>query len=467
MSRLANLGASDAATAIREGRASSLELVEDCLRRIGEVDGAIQAWAFLDPDHARRQARAADDYRRAGGTLGPLHGVPVGIKDIFDTSDYPTEFGSALWKGRTPRYDAAAVARLRAAGAVIIGKTVTTEYAYFHPNKTRNPHDPARTPGGSSSGSAAAVAAGMVPAAIGSQTNGSVIRPAAFCGVVGFKPTHGLIPRTGALLLSRALDHVGVFARSVTDAALLADVLAGFDEEDPDTRPIASPQLAAIAGSEPPLPPRFAFVKGPAWKAADPVLDEAFAELVAAIGDNAQPVELGSAFDRAIELHGVVMAVEMAHNFRRDLVQGGDALSLQLRELLTRGQKYTAFDYLEALSSAEALNRVLDDVFNEYDAILTASAPGEAPVGTATGNPAFCSTWTYLGTPAVSLPLLEGPNGMPIGVQLIGRRGNDARLLRTARWLSQHLAGGTRRPARKPSSDRSATGRRGSQRKSK
>ena len=445
----------DAAQSVREGRISSAELVEDCLRRVEEVDGAIQAWAFLDPDHARRQARAADDHRMAGRTIGPLHGVPIGIKDLFDTSDYPTEFGSALWKGRTPRHDAVAVARLRAAGAIIMGKTVTTEYAYFHPGKTRNPHDPTRTPGGSSSGSAAAVAASMVPAAIGSQTNGSVIRPAAFCGVVGFKPTHGLIPRSGALLLSRTLDHVGVFARSVTDAALLADVLIGHDDEDPDTRPIASPQLALTAAGEPPLPPRLAFVKGPAWKAAEPMLDEAFGELVAALGDVIQPVELGGAFDRVIDFHGIVMAVEMAHNFRRDLAQGGEVLSVQLRELLERGGKQTAIAYLEATSAVEAYNRLLDDIFSEYDAILTASAPGEAPIGMATGNPIFCSTWSLLGTPAVSLPLLQGPNGLPIGVQLIGRRGNDARLLRTARWLAAHVSKGA---GRKASSSRHKAG---------
>ncbi|HEY5827998.1 MAG TPA: amidase, partial [Hyphomicrobiaceae bacterium] len=209
---LCALTLSDAAADIREGRITSVELVGACLERIAEVDGQVQAWTFLDRDYAMRQAEAADDHRRHGRALGPLHGVPIGIKDIFDTGDMPTEFGSALWAGRTPRRDAAAVARLRAAGAVIMGKTVTTEYAYFHPGKTRNPHDPERTPGGSSSGSAAAVAAHMVPGAIGSQTNGSVIRPAAFCGVVGLKPTHGLIPRSGALLLSRALDHVGVFA---------------------------------------------------------------------------------------------------------------------------------------------------------------------------------------------------------------------------------------------------------------
>jgi Asp-tRNA(Asn)/Glu-tRNA(Gln) amidotransferase A subunit family amidase len=460
--RPSELGLADAAAAVKDGRFSAFELVEDCLKRVGERDEQVQAWAFLDPEHALRQARAADDHRRAGRALGPLHGVPIGIKDIFDTSDYPTEFGSALWRGRTPRQDATAVARLRAAGAIIMGKTVTTEYAYYHPGKARNPHDPSRTPGGSSSGSAAAVAAGMVPAAIGSQTNGSVIRPAAFCGVVGFKPTHGLIPRSGALLLSRALDHVGVFARSVVDAALLADVLAGYDEDDPDTRAIAAPQLAATAAAEPPLPPRFAFVRGPAWKAAEPYLDDAFAELVAVLGDAVQPLDLGSAFDRGIDFHGTVMAVDMAHNFRRDLATGGDALSPQLREQLERGQRLTAFDYLEAVASAEAFNRLLDNAFDEYDAILTASAPGEAPVGTATGNPIFCSLWTYLGTPAVSLPLLEGPNAMPIGVQLIGRRGNDARLLRTARWLSQFLAKGAGRARRSPSPNRKASTRRGS-----
>src|SRR5918998_6460904 len=240
---LSALTVSEAAVEIREGRVTSAELVAACLERIDEKEPEVQAWTFLDRDYAMRQAEAADLHRKEGKATGPLHGVPIGIKDIFDTGDMPTEFGSPLWAGRTPRRDAAAVASLRAAGAVILGKTVTTEYAYFNPGKTRNPHDHARTPGGSSSGSAAAVAAHMVPGAIGSQTNGSGIRPAAFFGVVGVKPTHGLIPRTGALLLSRALDHVGVFARTVEDAALLAKTLAGFDKEDPDTRPLASPRF--------------------------------------------------------------------------------------------------------------------------------------------------------------------------------------------------------------------------------
>jgi Asp-tRNA(Asn)/Glu-tRNA(Gln) amidotransferase A subunit family amidase len=461
---LCSLTLADAADEIREGRISSTELVADCLKRIDEVEDKVQAWAYLDREHAMRQAVAADDHRKAGKATGPLHGVPIGIKDIFDTADMPTELGSPFWAGRTPRRDAVAVATLRAAGAVILGKTVTTEYAYFHPGKTRNPHDAERTPGGSSSGSAAAVAALMVPGAIGSQTNGSVIRPAAFCGVVGFKPTHGLIPRSGALLLSRALDHVGVFARTVGDAALLAEAMAGFDGEDPDTRPIARPPLAAVAASDPPLPPRLAFVRTPAWPQAEPVLEPAFAELTAALGEAASEVVLGPSFDRILDLHRIVMEVEMAHNLHRDYEQGGDRLSPVLRALIERGRAYPAVDYTRALAAPAALNTMLDDVFNEYDAILTPAAPGEAPRGLdRTGNPAFCTLWTYLGTPSVTLPLLQGENGLPIGVQLVGRRGNDARLLRTARWLVETVEGGGRRRPR----DRAAPARGGTPRRRK
>jgi len=445
---LSSLSLVEAAADIRDGHITSAALVGDCLARIKAVDGQVEAWTFLDPDHAIRQAEAADEHRRHGKALGPLHGVPIGIKDIFDTGDMPTELGSALWAGRTPRRDAYAVARLRASGAVIMGKTVTTEYAYYTPGKTRNPHDPERTPGGSSSGSAAAVAASMVPGAIGSQTNGSVIRPAAFCGVVGFKPTHGAIPRSGALLLSRALDHVGVFARSVADAALLAETLAGFDEEDPDTRPVARPPFAAVAASEPPLPPRFAFVRSPAWQQhAESSTVGAFEELVGVLGEAASEVELGQSFERAVELHGIVMAVDMAHNLHRDYEKGADKLSPRLRQLIERGRAYPAIDYTRAVAAAGSLNEALAPIFDEYDAILTPAAPGEAPRGLdSTGNPVFCTTWTYLGTPAVTLPLMQGENSMPLGVQLVARRGNDARLLRTANWLAKTVERGGRRP---------------------
>jgi Asp-tRNA(Asn)/Glu-tRNA(Gln) amidotransferase A subunit family amidase len=450
--RSMSLGAltlTEAAAYIREGRMSSVELVRDCLARIDAVDGQVQAWAFLDRDHAMRQAEAADRYRKTGKAVGPLHGVPIGIKDIFDTNDMPTELGSPVWAGRMPRKDAAAVARLRADGAVILGKTVTTEYAYYQPGKTRNPHDPARTPGGSSSGSAAAVASFMVPGAIGSQTNGSVIRPAAFCGAVGFKPSHGLIARTGALLLSQTLDQVGVFTRSLEDAALLAESLVGFEEDDADTRPVARPPFAAVAASEPPLPPRFAFVKSPVWDQADAVTHAAFAELAAALGDAVSEVELSGQFASAVDWHRIVMDVEMAHNLHRDYEKFGDRLSDKLRHLIERGRGHKAIDYAAALAGRSALNEALEDLFNEFDAILTPAAPGEAPTGVETGNPIFNTIWTYLGTPAITLPLLQSPAGLPLGVQLVGRRGNDARLLRTARWLFKRVSGQARR-SKKP-----------------
>jgi Asp-tRNA(Asn)/Glu-tRNA(Gln) amidotransferase A subunit family amidase len=258
--------------------------------------------------------------------------------------------------------------------------------------------------------------------------------------VVGFKPTHGLIPRSGALLLSRALDHVGIFARSVEDAALMAEVMAGFDNEDPDTRPIARPPLASVAASEPPLPPRFAFVRSAAWDHADPTTRDAFAELVETLGEAAVEVDIGESFGRAIVMQKVVMEVEMAHNFHRDYERGAAQLSAPLRKLIERGRQYPAVEYAAALAGSASLNAALDDVFNEYDAILTPAAPGEASRGLeSTGNPIFCTTWTYLGTPAITLPLLRSEAGMPIGVQLVGRRGNDAKLLRTAHWLVKTL----------------------------
>jgi Asp-tRNA(Asn)/Glu-tRNA(Gln) amidotransferase A subunit family amidase len=241
----------------------------------------------------------------------------------------------------------------------------------------------------------------------------------------------------------------------VEDVALLAQELAGFDAEDPDTRPRARPPLAAVAGSEPPLPPRFAFVRTPAWPQAEPVTAPAFAELVEALGEAASEVELGASFERAIEMHRIVMDVEMAHNLHRDYEKGGDKLSPLLRQLIERGRSRPAIDYTRALAGAAPLNAMLDPVFDEYDALLTPAAPGEAPRSLdSTGNPVFCTIWTYLGTPAVTLPLLQGENGMPIGVQLVARRGNDARLLRTARWLAGTIERGRRRRARGTSGTR-------------
>ena len=434
----------EAARLIREGIISSQQLIEACLARIRAVDGEVQAWAFLDPDYALAQARAADELRLSGKPIGPLHGVPVGIKDIFDTADMPTEHGSALYVGRTPARDATVVARLRAAGAVIMGKTVTTEFAYFSPGKTRNPHNSEHTPGGSSSGSAAAVAAEMVPLALGSQTNGSVNRPAAFCGVIGYKPTHGLIPRHGNLTLSRTLDHVGLFARTIDDIALLAEQLVGYDEQDPDTRPRARMPFVEVAAEEPPLEPMFAFVKTPYWERVDDETKEGFAELIATLGERCEEVELFPSATEAWEWHKTIMDAEMAANLAREYQRNRDRLSVQMRALMERGQKVGAVDYQRALGRIAPIHESFVELFEQrYDAILTPAAPGPAPKGLAsTGDPSFCTLWTLCGMPAISLPLLQSENGLPIGVQLVGPRDGDARLLRTARWLAAHVAAG-------------------------
>jgi Asp-tRNA(Asn)/Glu-tRNA(Gln) amidotransferase A subunit family amidase len=439
--RSLTLSAADAAQQIREGKLTSQELVQACLERIRALEPKVQAWTFLDEEHALSQARAADEKKALGEPIGPLHGVPVGVKDIFDTADMPTENGTVLHKGRTPRQDAAAVSMLRAAGAVILGKTVTTECAYFSPGKTRNPHNPEHTPGGSSSGSAAAVAAGMVPLALGSQTAGSVIRPASFCGAYGYKPTHGLIPRGGVLQLSRTLDHVGLFARSIDDLALLLEELQGYDERDPDTRPRARIPFQKLAAEEPPIPPMLAFVKTPHWERADSETKEAFAELLDALGPRAEELELMPSALDGWDWHKTIMASEMAANLEREWRAGKERLSDPLRSLIERGREVRAVDYQRALRSLGPVVESFDELFMErYDAILTPAALGTAPKGLgSTGDPAFCSLWTLLGMPAITLPLMQGANALPLGVQLVGRRNFDARLMRTARWLVEKL----------------------------
>src|SRR6266446_3667668 len=311
---LAALTATEAAAEVARGAISSEEYSRASLDRIEATDGEIKAFAHLDREHVLAQARALDERRAERRSMGPLYGVPVAIKDIIDTADYPTELGSPIGAGRRPRHDATVVARLRAAGAIIIGKTATTEFAYYHPGPTRNPHDPTCTPGGSSSGSAAAGAAKMVPLALGSQTNGSTIRPAAFCGVFAVKPSHGLVSRAGVLALSRKLDHIGAFARSLPDLALILEVIAGHDPADPDTEPFATPDFRALQSEEPPLPPRFAFVRTPVWDKADDDTKVAFEELVAALGSQVEPVDLPPSWTEAWEVHRTIMAADMAHN---------------------------------------------------------------------------------------------------------------------------------------------------------
>jgi len=433
---LAWMTAAEAVKAMLEGQISAEEYAESCLAQIEREEGRVQAWAYVDREFALSRARALDEHRREGKPLGPLHGVPVGIKDIIDTDDMPTEDGTVLHAGRQPTDDATVVARLRQAGALILGKTVSTEMATYSPGKTRNPRNPDHTPGGSSSGSAAAVAAGMVPVALGTQTNGSVIRPAAYCGVYGFKPTRGLISRHGILRQSRVLDQVGVFARDLHDIALTTEQLMGFDDNDPATRPRPRPQLVRALAEEPPFAPKLAFVKTPMWDQAEAETQAAFSELADHLGESMEEVPLGASFRGAWDALKVIMEADIASSYRHEYQRGRDQLSRSLREQIERGQRVLAGEYNDAVDSIDGYYNALDGMRLDYDAVVTPATTGTAPRGLeSTGSPVFCSLWTLCGMPALSLPLMEGENGLPLGVQLVGFRGADARLLRTARWM--------------------------------
>lgn len=426
-----------AAAKLRAGDISSEQLVQACLDRIADTEEKVGAWAFLDPDYALQQAREADLALRAGTVWGPLHGVPVGVKDIFDTADMPTENGTILHAGRQPGEDATTVALLRQGGAVILGKTVTAELAVYAPGKTTNPHDERRTPGGSSSGSAASVADFMAPLALGTQTNGSVIRPASFCGVYGFKPSFGRISRHGILKQAPSLDQVGIFGRSVEDVALLAEALMGFDPRDKAMWSTARPGLFENLLSDPPIPPRLAFVKSPVWDQATATAQDVLTEFARSLDEHAGEVALSPKCDGAVSCHRTIMLSEMAANYAGLYDHGREAISTTLRGMIEEGQQFPAAEYITALKHIPLINDALEEVFTSHDAIMTLSAPGEAPVGLeSTGSPIFSTLWTLCGLPAISLPLLAGEDGMPLGVQLVGPRNGDARLLRTARWLA-------------------------------
>ncbi len=398
------------------GRLSSVDLVNDCLRRIALREPVIGAWAHLDAEFARSQARAADDALSAGKPLGALHGVPVGIKDIIDTAGLPTEHGTPAFAGRRPKQDAEVVRRLSAAGAIIMGKTVTTELAFYGPGKTRNPADPSRTPGGSSSGSAAAVADYHVPLALGSQTAGSILRPASYCGVFGFKPTFGAIPLDGVIAQSPPLDTLGGYARSPADLALLTSVLSG------------QPCDAAPTGGS----LRLGFIKTPAWPQGDQAMREAFARLASANADTIEEIPMPAPFDDTGGLQRAVQFHDIAHNYGPIVDRHSGVMSAKLKEVVAEGRTVTDAEYDAACARREPLYRALDPVFARYDAILTPASQGVAPEGlSATGSPMFNFIWTYLGVPAVSIPLLTA-DGLPLGVQLVGRRGADGGLLAVA-----------------------------------
>ena len=406
---------------------SAEDMVRACLERIEEREAVVGAWIHLDADAVLNEARALD----SGSLRGPLHGLPVGVKDIIDTVQFPTAYGSPIYTGHRPAWDAACVANARAAGALVLGKTVTTEFATYHPGKTANPHNPVHTPGGSSSGSAAAVADFMVPLAYGTQTGGSVIRPASFCGVVGYKPSFGMISRAGVKSLAESLDTIGVFARDVTDAALFAGVLAGRD-----LLPTGSP-----------LPPRIGMCRTNLWSYAETDARNTFekaAVLLAAHGARVTEIALPNEFDGLALAHTEIMAYEAAQAFSYERRNHAQQLSSSLCELVTKGLALDIAHHDRNIQLARRCQLLALDQFRELDIILAPSAPGEAPKGLlTTGDPVFNRMWTLLGMPCVHLPFDLGTHSLPIGVQAIGPRGGDRETLAAANWVFNVLRLGT------------------------
>lgn len=421
MTEPCRLTVTEAARAIAAGRLSPVELMESCLARAAAREGLVRAFVHLDPAQARRAAGRARP--------GALHGIPIGVKDVLDTAEMPTGYGSPIWAGHRPRGDAAAVAAARAAGAVVMGKTVTTEFATRHPGPTANPHAPGHTPGGSSSGSAAAVADFMLPLAFGTQTAGSVIRPAAFCGVVGFKPSFGTLHRAGMKVMAESLDTIGVMTRSVADCALALSAMTGRDHGDPENRPGRAPRLGLTLGPTPDI-------AAPETLA----LMERAAAAARAGGAEVVPLDLPAPVLRAAELHPWLMNMETAQALAWELMEARALLSPVLRERMEWAMGFPPARLEEARAAAAAGREAFAAATSGLDAVLTPSAPGEAPEGLAwTGDAAFNLLWTTLWGPNVTIPAGTGPKGLPLGVQLVGRIGEDAALLSWARWLQAAL----------------------------
>jgi amidase len=417
----------EAARQIAERRLTAEALTAAYLDRIAARETTVGAWEYLDRERALATARQRD----AEPTRGPLHGIPIAVKDLIDTVDMPTTYGSSIYRGHRPAADASCVALARAAGAVVLGKTVTTEFAAFTPGKTANPRHPAHTPGGSSSGSAAAVADGMTPLAFGTQTAGSIIRPAAYCGCIGYKPSFGLINRAGVKPLADSLDTIGVLAGTVEDAAFFAGVLS----ERPALRHLAMPSEA----------PRFGLYRTPMWEEAEPAtaaaLDGARAALERA-GAAVAELALAPEHHGLAEVQNTIMGFEMVRALAYERTLHSAELSPRLAQLLDAGMTIGADEYDRALARAAEARAGLDAFFGVCDAVLVPAAPGEAPVGLGnTGDPIFNRMWTLLGVPCVTLPARWAENGLPTGVQLVGRLGDDARLMACAVFLERALAG--------------------------
>ena len=426
MPDFAKYSAARAAAEIAAGKLTAETYVSSCLERIAAREPDIQAWACIDPEFALKQARARD----REPCRGPLHGIPVGYKDVIDTADLPTQYNSPIYSGHHPKSDAACVALTRKAGGIVMGKTVTTEFAYRYPGPTRNPHNPDHTPGGSSSGSAAAVADFMVPIALGTQTGGSTIRPASFCGIVGYKPSFNLINRAGLKFVAESLDHITVMARTVEDVALFAHAVSG----------IAMPTTAKA----PPGSPRVGFCRQPHWHEGTPAMHEALeraAGTLAQKGAQVTEFELTEGFGDVHGDHLAIIDFEAARAFEFEYQNHREKLSPLLLENIENGWRCSRERYDRAMANAVKYRAVLAGRFNHYDFVLTPAAAGEAPAGiTRTGNSIFNRIWSLFGTPCVTIPAYSGPNGLPIGVQIVGPYGSDPQTLYWADWVHRALA---------------------------
>ena len=423
--RLNELTATEIAAAVASGRTTCEAVARACLERIEAREPQVLAWQYHDPGQVIAQARALDKR----GARGPLAGVPFGIKDIIDTCDMPTEMGSPIYAGHRPTGDAACVALSRKAGGVLIGKTVTTEFANRHPGKTRNPFDLARTPGGSSSGSCAAVADFMVALAIGTQTTASTIRPASFCGVFGYRPTYGELRCMGVKESSGSLDTLGLIARSVEDIALYRDVLLG-----------SGPQPLTDEATK----PRIGFCRTHLWPQLEPAtqkLLEDAAQRLARAGARVEDVELPPEFERVEDAHRWISSFEFTRNLAWEIENHWEKISETCRNgRIKDGLSCTYERYRDACAYAERCRQLLAPVFERHDVLLTAPATGEAPVGlNSTGNASLCAIWTTMHVPAITLPVFKGPHGLPVGAQLIGARHADRALFAAARWIFRAL----------------------------
>lgn len=438
MADLHELGAAEISRTIRAGTLSPVDLLRALLKRIEAVDPVVKAWVHLDREAALRVAEQREIESRAKRFLGPLHGVPLAVKDIFDAAGIPTTAGAGPFAHRRPLADAASVARLRAAGGIVLGKVTTTAFAFLDPSPTRNPWNPEHTPGGSSSGPAAAVAARMVPLALGSQTVGSVLRPAAYCGVVGLKPTHGRISTAGVVPLAWSLDHVGIFARTVEDCALALSLLAGFDAADPLSSNVAADDyLAAVAQ---PVAPRLGVLRWLVERATPEMAAhvEAAAHAFRSAGALVSDVEPPPSHARVHEAGSTVARAEAAAYHAPLFEKHAGEYPPKIRAAIEEGRRISAVDYLAAQRDRRAFQEEMAPIAARYDGLLLPTAGAPAPRGLgSTGDPYFCAPWSFSGMPAIALPSGVDGTGLPLSVQLVGARFAEARLLGAAGWCER------------------------------